>query len=78
MKLAVSHAISTIFFADDFLTVKLLNVIGILAAIKPAGFQVDVLRYLDTDRTLGVFLDIRCPSQNVSGIFDLVRILQSY
>lgn len=61
-------------FADDFLTLKLLSTARISAAIKPAGFQLDVVRYLDTDRTLGVFLDIRCPNQNVSGIYDEVSI----
>lgn len=65
----------TILFADDFLTLKLLTDAGMSTAIKPAGFQVNILRYLDTTRTLGVFLDIRCPNQNVSGIFNEVRIL---
>ncbi|KMQ99404.1 hypothetical protein RF55_1087 [Lasius niger] len=55
---------------DDFLTMKLLTDAGMSTAIKPAGFQINVLRYLDTTRTLGVFLDMRCPNQNVSGIFD--------
>ncbi|KAM0727802.1 Ionotropic receptor 75a [Formica fusca] len=55
---------------DDFRTMKLLTDAGMSTAIKPAGFQINVLRYLDTTRTLGVFLDIRCPNQNVSGIFD--------
>lgn len=54
---------------------KLLIDAGMSTAIKPAGFQVNILRYLDTSRTLGVFLDMRCPNQNVSGIFDEVRIL---
>jgi len=56
---------------------RLLNGIGIFAAIKPAGSQIDLLRYLDTDRTLGVFVDVRCSNQNVSGIFDQVGILFS-
>ncbi|XP_011262095.1 uncharacterized protein LOC105254854 [Camponotus floridanus] len=55
---------------DDFLTMKLLTDAGMSTAIKPAGFQVNILRYLDTTRTLGVFLDMRCPNQNVSSIFD--------
>ncbi|EFN83418.1 hypothetical protein EAI_02237 [Harpegnathos saltator] len=55
---------------DDLLTMKLLNAVGVSAAIKPAGFQLDVLRYLESDYTLGVFLDIRCPGQNISGIYD--------
>ncbi|KAL0105247.1 hypothetical protein PUN28_016715 [Cardiocondyla obscurior] len=55
---------------EDFFTVKLLNGVGISTAIKPAGLQIDIPRYLDTDRTLGVFVDIRCPDQNISGIFD--------
>nr|XP_012233009.1 PREDICTED: uncharacterized protein LOC105678338 [Linepithema humile] len=54
---------------EDFLTMRLLNVAGMSTAIKPAGFQLDVLRYLNTDYTMGVFLDIRCANQNVSGIF---------
>lgn len=54
---------------------KLLTDAGMSTAIKPAGFQVNILRYLDTTRTLGVFLDMRCPNQNVSSIFDEVRIL---
>jgi len=53
---------------------KLLIITGMSIAIKPAGSQFDIPRYLDTDRTLGVFVDIRCPNQNVSGIFDEVRI----
>lgn len=56
----------------------LLNDLGISTAIKPAGLQIDLLRYLDTDRTLGVFVDVRCPNQNVSGIFDEVRISLLY
>lgn len=44
-------------------------------AIKPAGFQLDVARYLNTDFPMGVFLDIRCANQNISGIFDEVRPL---
>ncbi|XP_071565025.1 ionotropic receptor 75a-like isoform X2 [Temnothorax nylanderi] len=55
---------------EDFLTMKLLTSAGMATAIKPAGSQIDIPRYLDTDRTLGVFVDIRCPNQNVSGIFD--------
>lgn len=53
---------------------RLLQDAGMSAAIKPAGLQIDIPRYLDTDRALGVFVDIRCPDQNVSGIFDEVRI----
>lgn len=53
---------------------RLLQDAGMSTAIKPAGLQIDVPRYLDTDRTLGVFVDMRCPDQNVSGIFDEVRI----
>lgn len=52
---------------------RLLNIAGMSVAIKPAGFQLDVLRYLNTDYTMGVFLDIRCANQNVSGIFYEVR-----
>ncbi|KYN18293.1 Glutamate receptor [Trachymyrmex cornetzi] len=44
--------------------------VGMSTAIKPAGSQIDIPRYLDTDRTMGVFVDIRCPNQNVSGIFN--------
>jgi len=63
-----------ILFAEDFLTMRLLNIAGLSVAIKPAGFQLDVLRYLNTDYTMGVFLDIRCANQNVSGIFYEVRL----
>lgn len=56
---------------------RLLQDAGLSTAIKPAGSQIDVLRYLETDRTMGVFMDIRCPEQNVSGIFDDVRISTS-
>jgi len=52
---------------------RLLNIAGLSAAIKPAEFQLDVLKYLDTDYIMGVFLDIRCANQNVSGIFYEVR-----
>ncbi|XP_077270565.1 ionotropic receptor 75a-like [Temnothorax americanus] len=55
---------------ENFLTMKLLTSAGMATAIKPAGSQIDIPRYLDTDRTLGVFVDMRCPNQNVSGIFD--------
>ncbi|XP_011882968.1 PREDICTED: uncharacterized protein LOC105570410 [Vollenhovia emeryi] len=55
---------------EDLLTLKLLNAAGMSTAIKPAGSQIDIPRYLNTDRTMGVFVDTRCPSQNVSGIFD--------
>ncbi|XP_012534656.2 ionotropic receptor 75a [Monomorium pharaonis] len=55
---------------EDLLTLKLLNNAGISTAIKPAGLQIDILRYLNTDRIMGVFVDIRCPNQNFSGIFD--------
>lgn len=59
---------------EDFLTFRLLNDAGMSTAIKPAGLQIDIRRYLDTDRTMGVFVDIRCSNQNASGIFDEVRI----
>lgn len=52
---------------------KLLTAAGMSTAIKPAGLQIDIPRYLDTDRTLGVFVDIRCSNQNYTGIFDEVR-----
>ncbi|KAL6258658.1 hypothetical protein P5V15_010611 [Pogonomyrmex californicus] len=55
---------------EDFLTMRLLNVAGIATGIKPTGSQVNIPKYLDTDRTLGVFVDVQCPHQNVSGIFD--------
>ncbi|XP_025075693.1 uncharacterized protein LOC105433379 [Pogonomyrmex barbatus] len=55
---------------EDFLTMRLLNVAGIATGIKPTGSQINIPRYLDTDRTLGVFVDVQCPHQNVSGIFD--------
>jgi len=53
---------------------RLLIVAEMSVAIKPVGSQFDIPRYLNTDRTLGVFVDVRCPNQNVSGIFDEVRI----
>lgn len=53
---------------------RLLNIAGISVAIKPAKFSVDIQRYLKTDRTLGVFLDMRCPNLNINAIFDEVRV----